>query len=178
MRLKYVNITIGLSGFFLLAMATIAHAQSSLEEDFDSSSKSWQEIALQLPAAPLAENLLPFYVSAIATQSFAIDAKSLTVGTDGVIRYTLMARSESGVQNISYEGVRCESWEKKLYAFWHQTGNWSRSRRDRWEQVERNIANRPQAALIKDYMCEGKTIAGNAEQILERIRMKKALAPS
>src|SRR4051812_48213652 len=89
-------LTHGLMLKLLVAFAGMAgsvamvHAQSRFEEDFDNENKPWQEIAIQLPAAPMAENLLPFYVSATATQSFAIDAKSLTVGADGVIRYTLL----------------------------------------------------------------------------------------
>src|SRR3979490_272515 len=79
-------LTRGLMSKLLVAFAGMAsavamvHAQSRFEEDFDNENKLWQEIPIHLPAAPTAENLLPFYVSATATQSFAIDAKSLTVG--------------------------------------------------------------------------------------------------
>lgn len=161
-----------------LSAAAIVHAQSRFEEDFDDEDKPWQEIAVQLPAAPVAENLLPFYVSATATQSFVIDAKSLTVGTDGVIRYTLVATSATGAKNISYEGIRCQSFEKKLYAFGHPDGSWSRSRRDKWEPIVRNAANRQQATLALDYFCQGLTVAGTAATMLDRIRMQRSLSPA
>jgi len=112
--------------------ASVVHAQSNFEEEFDNQDKAWQEIAFQLPAAPRAENLLPFYVSATATQSFAIDAKSVAVGTDGVVRYTLVTTSASGAKNVSYEGIRCQLLQKKLYAFGHADGSWARSRRDQF----------------------------------------------
>lgn len=159
-------IAIGIT--FLLSSA--AQAQSGFEEDFDDQDKPWQEITVQLPAAPLPENLLPFYVSPTATQSFAIDTKSLTIGSDGVVRYTLVAQSPSGVKNISYEGIRCQSNERKLYAFGRQDGTWSRSRRDKWEPISSNAANRQHAALAQDYLCQNGIVTGTAAQLLAKLR--------
>ena len=161
----------------LLAFTAAVHAQSRFEEDFDDKDKPWQEIAVQLPPAPLPENLVPFYVSATATQSFSIDTKSLTVGQDGVIRYTLVATSDSNAKNISYEGIRCATFERKLYAFGRSDGSWSRSRRDQWEWIHSNTNNRQHAALAKDYFCTEKTIAGTADDIVKRIRNNRTLAP-
>lgn len=161
----------------LLALASAAHSQSRFEEDFDDKDKPWQEIAVQLPPAPQPENLVPFYVSATATQSFAIDTRSLTVGPDGVIRYTLVATSDSGAKNVSYEGIRCATYERKLYAFGRSDGNWSRSRRDQWERISSNAANRQHAALAKDFFCEEKMVAGTADDMLRRIRQNQTLAP-
>jgi hypothetical protein len=159
----------------LAQAATVTHAQSSFEEDFDDYEKPWQEVAVQLPPVPQAKNLLPFYVSPTATQSFAIDAKSITVGADNVVRYTLVATSSSGAKNISYEGIRCQLLQKKLYAFGHADGSWSRSRRDQWEPISGNAANRQHAALAGDYFCEGRTVAGNPAQMVNRIRKSGAL---
>lgn len=162
----------------LAASAGFCHAQSTFDEEFDDENKPWQEIAIQLPAPPAAANLLPFEVSGNATQSFAIDAKSLTLGSDGVIRYTLVATSPAGARNVSYEGIRCASFERKLYAFGHPDGHWSRSRNDQWQRIVRNAANRQHAVLFKDYFCDGLTVAGNAEQMLERIRHQRPLSDS
>jgi hypothetical protein len=160
----------------VLTGTAIASAQSQFEEDFDDKDKPWQEIAIQLPAAPKPENLARFYVSPTATQSFAVDTPSLTVGSDGVIRYTLVAISESGAKNVSYEGIRCASYERKLYAFGQPDGTWSRSRHDQWERISSNTSNRQHAALAKDYFCLEKTIAGKAEEMIERLRHNKPLA--
>lgn len=165
-------------GILLMIAATAqAQAQSRFEEDFDDMDKPWQEIAVQLPPAPLPENLAPFYVSATATQSFSIDTKSLTIGEDGVIRYTLVAISDSGAKNISYEGIRCATYERKLYAFGRSDGGWSRSRRDQWERILSNAGNRQHAALAKDFFCTEKTIAGTANEMIKRIRGNQTLAP-
>lgn len=160
----------------LLALAT-AHAQSRFEEDFDDKDKPWQEVAVQLPAPPQDGDLAPFYVSATATQSFAIDTRSVSLGEDGVIRYTLVAVSNNGAKNVSYEGIRCATYERKLYAFGRQDGSWSRSRRDQWERISSNAANRQHAALAKDFFCMEKSIAGRAQDMVRRLRQGQPLGP-
>lgn len=159
----------------MLLLAVGADAQSRFEEDFDDKDKRWQEVAIQLPAPPKPENLLSLDVSRTTMQAFAIDAASISVGSDGVIRYTLVATSDAGARNVSYEGIRCGSYERKLYAFGQPDGSWTRSRRDQWERITGNAVNRQHAALAKDYFCEGLTIADKAEELADRIRNKRPL---
>jgi hypothetical protein len=83
-----------------------ASAQTAVEEeDFSMLDKSWKEVALKLPAAPQDGNLLPIYVGPTATQRFALDSKSISVGKDGVVRYTVVSTSAGGAKNISFEGA-------------------------------------------------------------------------
>ncbi len=159
-------------------MHSAAFAASDFEEDFDDPNKPWQEIAIQLPAAPQEQELLPFEVSGNTTHRFFIDPKSVSVGSDGVIRYTLVTVSSNGARNISYEGLRCETFEVKRYAFGQPDGNWSRSKRDQWQWIVRNAANRQHAVLARDYMCQEKVIADSAERIVARIRSGQSLNPS
>lgn len=157
---------------FFLALGP-SHAQSQFEDEFDEAEKPWQEIAIELPAAPSAEDLIPFQtVSAVATQSFAIDPKSLTAGSDGVVRYTLVSTSAAGAKNISYEGIRCHSMERKLYAFGHPDGTWSRSRRDKWERIPRHTTNNHHATLALEYFCDGRAIAGDADELINRLKTR------
>lgn len=174
---KHPSVPSVLTVLALLLVTSGSWAQSRFEEEFDDTDKPWEEIAIQLPAAPALENLLPLYVSPTATQSFAIDAKSLSVGSDGVVRYTLVAKSREGATSVSYEGIRCLSYEKKLYAFGRPDGSWSRSRRDQWEPISNNVANRQHASLAQDYFCQEKMVAGKAEDMVARIRNQSSLAP-
>jgi hypothetical protein len=164
------------AAILLLSASASAIAQSNFEEEFDDADKPWQEVAVQFPTAPATENLLPFPVPTSTTQSFAVDARSVNLGADGVIRYTLVATSENGARSISYEGIRCTSYERKLYAFGQPNGSWSRSRRDKWERITGVGANRQHAALAKDYFCQELTVAGTAEQMVERIRQNRPLS--
>jgi hypothetical protein len=161
----------------LAACATLSWAQSHFEEDFEDADKPWQEVAVQLPPTPSDANLLPFDVSATATQRFAVDANSISVGEDGVVRYTLVAISPSGARSVSYEGIRCSTFEKKTYAFGHPDGSWSRSRRDQWESIPRNAANRQHATLAQEVFCDGRTVAGNREAMQKRLRSGQPITP-
>ncbi len=165
------------TGLALVFCTIVAHAQSGFDEEFDDGDKPWEELAIQLPPAPKQANLLPFDVSPTATQTFAIDPGSLTVGVDGVIRYTLVSTSPSGATNISYEGIRCQTYEYKRYAFGQADGTWERSRRNKWETIHGYAGNRPQAALAKDFLCLEQTVAGKADDMINRIRNKRTLAP-
>lgn len=152
-----------------------ALAQTSFDEQFDEENKPWQEIAIQLPPAPLAGDLQPFDVSATTTQTFALDEKSLSIGTDGVIRFTLVTTSRAGARNVDYEGIRCTSFERKMYAIGRADGVWVRSRQDQWAPIVNNAMNRQQAALAKDYFCAGSSISGSRDDILRRLRRHDTL---
>lgn len=161
----------------LMALPLLANAGATIAEQdaLDGENKSWEESAVNLPAPPKKENLFSFYVSPIATIDFAVDAKSVSVDKDGVVRYTLVATSRTGATNISYEGIRCQSAEKKLYAFGQSDGSWSRARRDAWDVIRESGANRQHATLALEYFCDGGSVAGKAETIVERLRRKKPL---
>ena len=162
---------------FALTQMTIAQ-QMEFNKNYagsDEDTKPWEEIKAILPPAPKAEDMLPFYVGPTATQTFAIDSKSLSIGMDGVIRFTLIAASSSGAKNISYEGIRCASFEKKIYALGLNDGTWSSSRRDDWEGIERGNRNRQHAALALDYFCSNLTIAGKEADMLQRIKYRTPL---
>ncbi|MDY7545637.1 CNP1-like family protein [Glaciimonas sp. Gout2] len=147
------------------------------DDDFDDEVKTWQELAVQLPAQPEPASMVSFYVSPTSIMKFAIDIKSITVGTDGVVRYTLISTSSGGAENVSYEGIRCQTAERKLYAFGHKDGTWSRARLSKWQQITDVNANRQHAALFKDFLCQNGTIAGKVTDIQTRLRDNRPLKP-
>jgi len=115
--------------------------------------KSWHEREVELPAFPQDADLLGFYVSAVATNRYLIDAKSLSVGDDGVVRYTLVVLTAGGATNISYEGIRCAAREVKLYATGRDDRTWAAVRDPVWRLIENKPVNRHHAALSHDYFC-------------------------
>jgi hypothetical protein len=135
-----------------------------------------EELPWQLPAAPLEENLLPFYTSTTTGQSFAIDAKSLSVDKDGIIRYTMVGTSAGGAKNVSYEGIRCATMEKKLFAFGHADGSWAKARDPQWDAIPTKGANLQHANLAVDYLCKNSLSPGNTKQILGDLRYHRAPA--
>lgn len=124
-----------------------------LRDNDDPDAPPWEEEAMQLPAFPQEGNLREFYVSATATHRFYIDASTLGVGKDGVVRYALVVRTSGGATNTSYEGLRCESREFKIYATGNRDGKWMPARRSIWRPIENKPTNRQHAALSRDYFC-------------------------
>lgn len=162
----------------LLAICAGALAQS-FDEEFDDEEKPWQEIAVQLPPTPQQQNLAEFYLSPNATMKAYVDLNSVSIGTDKVVRYTVLTKTEGGAVNVMYEGMRCETWEKKTYAFGHPDGKWSRSRRDKWQPIRDIGANRIDGALFRDYFCDGKMIADNEnlKSIVNRLKTQTRIDP-
>ena len=125
------------SSVFILLSALAACARPSLGDNDSKSvfdNKTWEEQKASLPPFPKSENLAPIYVGP-TTFEFLVDTASVSVNEDGTIRYTLIARSSSGAMNVSYESIRCETYERRLYALGRADGTWSQARNSRWVPI-------------------------------------------
>lgn len=107
---------------------------------------------VKLPAYPKADDLVGFFVSSASDFKFFIDAKSLSIRSDGVVRYTLVARSPAGVDNVTYEGIHCNSSAYRIYATGHADRSWSK-RTTAWRPIEPKSVARWRNALLGDYFC-------------------------
>jgi hypothetical protein len=136
---------------------------------------TWTENKVDtLPPLPQASNLLPFNVSQNTPLTFAVDKASVTVGDDGVVRYTVVASSPSGARNVNYEGIRCDTYEWRRYASIDDNGTgWDRGTAFEFRRIENGELNAYQAALYQDYFCASKLPIGTAKQIVENIRYKR-----
>ena len=164
-----------ISNFLLVLLALLAPYASSANTDDADTDALKAESPVVLPAPFQKNNLLSFYVSPTTTLDFAVDAKSVSVTEEGIVRFVIVVTSQSGASNISYEGIRCSTGERKLYAVGQTNGSWTAARRDVWETIIDRGINRQHAALAKDYFCETGMVAGKAEVIVDRLRKKKAL---
>jgi hypothetical protein len=132
--------------------------------------KPWEEQKLQMPPYPKDEAVVKFQVSGATTFDFFVDLASVSVGKDGVIRYTLIARSDSGAKNVSFEGIKCKGRESKLYAFGRADGTWSQARDPKWARISGIQANRQHATLADDFFCPGRQIVGSTKEAVEALR--------
>jgi hypothetical protein len=137
----------------LLCLPLAAHAEwGEFEREFDQD-KPWVEVAAQLPAYPKAENLIPFNVTSASRNTYFVDAESISVGADNVIRYTVVIEAAGGARNVSFEGLRCESAERRLYAYGHPDGTWSKARNAGWEDIKLRSQLSYRKALYEDHFC-------------------------
>jgi hypothetical protein len=80
------------------------------------------------PAFPKPENLIEFYVGPVTTNKYFIDASTLSVGSDRIVRYVLVVRTSGGASNVSFEGINCKELTWKHYATGRSDGTWTKSR--------------------------------------------------
>lgn len=137
--------------------------------EFDNE-KPWVEMQANLPAYPRQENLLPFFVSAATDNRFYIDALSISVDKDAVVRYTLLVKSPEGAVNVTFEGIRCATHEKRIYAFGRADDSWSKARFSKWEPIQYADRNRQHHVLYDDFFCPSGLVVNSPEDAVNALK--------
>ena len=154
----------------LCCLPIVAYAAPyDYEDEFDGE-KPWVELQTQLPAYPKPENLLAFDIGPTSKHHYSVDALSITVGQDGVVRYSLVVKSSAGAMNVSYEGIRCDTGERKLYAFGRSDNTWSKARVSKWEALERVAQHYPQRELARYFFCPERSIVKTSEEAVKALK--------
>lgn len=130
--------------------------------------KSWHEERVALPPYPKPGNLIEFDAGPTDFRFF-VDAASLSVGDDGVVRYVLVARSPQGTENVSFDGLRCSSGEYKIYAIGRSDHSWARNRDADWRSTAQR-AGRWHRVLANDYFCPGKSPIRTVSEGVEALK--------
>jgi hypothetical protein len=144
-------------GRFRVSIWGDSYGLADFERDFDDDTKAWKEVQASIPPYPKAENLIPFEVSSATRNKHFVDLPSVSIGADGVVRYTVVVKSPAGAETVSFEGMRCESGERKLYAFGRADGQgggeWSRNRYARWDAIKGRQQTGYHRELYFHYFC-------------------------
>lgn len=149
-------------------VGTPAHS-AGFDDEFDE--KPWAEVEVQLPAFPADASLIPFSVGAVTDTQYFVDADTLSVGEDGVVRYVAVVVSASGVRNISYEGMRCATAERRLYAFGRADRTWSKARNNQWLKI-RGGSNNHIVELYTGYFCKTGYMVSSADEARRALRVR------
>jgi len=162
-----------LCGF--LAMVSISsQAQYRTADPADANDpdapRFWEEAEIKIPTAPPSKDLKPFYVSPTTQLKFALDTPSIVFGKDEVIRYVVVITSSSGAQQVTYEGIRCEKYEWRLYATMQSDGKWSKSPNSRWQVIKNTSYNSYHAALVRDAFCDNSIPRRSAKEIIPLLK--------
>lgn len=155
-----------------LCLALVSCAQEPpLQSDWERAhqEQNRQEDTVALPPYPERANLVEFEVDAGPDFHFLVDATSLSVGSDGIVHYVLVARSPEGVENDSFEGLRCRDGEYKIYATGRSDRTWSKARDPRWRPVEQS-AGSWHRTLADDFFCPQRTPIRTAAEGVDALR--------
>jgi hypothetical protein len=167
MKLRQLAWTAGLFWVFA-ASAT----QRGMPEDIGGvpEQKAFSEDELKLPPLPEEGALIEFRPRGSSSNRYYIDRDSVSLGEDRVVRYTALVRSRNGVDNISYEGLRCKDAKYKVYAYGTPKGEWKEARGPQWRDVGVSVGNF-RFSLFKDYLCDSEAVAGrNAADLVLNLR--------
>lgn len=157
----------------------VAVAQEEEEPDWfmDSATEYvWVEQNLKLPAYPQDETLLEFDVDRPDSRfRYFLDVSSLSIGKDdGIIRYTLVIESNQGSRNVFFEGMRCDSWDYKSYAYGGRDNTFKVVRVPTWKRVSNTGAVKFRYDLMNTYLCDSG-IANSLATIVESIQSGNAI---
>lgn len=150
----------------LMALLALATTPVGAADDDET---PWQEGTAALPVYPAEKNLLAFSDGSLTSNRFFIDGSTLKLDDDGVFRYTLVIRSASGAENVSFEGMRCANMQYKIYAY-GSNGNWTSARDPQWRPVQDRTYNRYHATLAQEYLCRNGEPIRDTREALELLR--------
>ncbi len=127
---------------------TIPCAEADYEEE-------WKELNVPVPVVAKDSdfNLLAV-TEADSRYQYYLAENSISLGADGVTRYTVAVVSGNGVRNIFYEDLRCYTDEIKTYAYASNRGTFRPARNSRWRPVANKGVRAYQDYLTKGLICD------------------------
>ena len=134
--------------------------------------KPWVEIQGQLPSYPKSEHLLEFDAGPASNNLHFVDSSSISVGEDGVVRYSLVVKSPAGAMNVTYEGIRCQTNERKVYAYGRANNEtWAPATMGKWVDLENIKQNYAQRALYRYFFCPfGIGMVKDADEAVQALK--------
>lgn len=134
-----------------------------------------QEMEVALPPFPQSKDLITVDTGPTSRQHFEIDAKTLTIVDDNIVRYSVVATSSSGSKNIGFEAINCTYGTLRHYAYGTADGKWVRATGDKWQRISSMSRNQLHYTLAEFFFCQGATVAGSVSDITGRIRANRPL---
>ncbi len=141
-------------GMLLLTVSLASHAGDWGKFDIEfEEAKPWDELQAQMPGAPKSENLVRIDIGPAVSHHYFVDKTSISSGSDGVVRYSIIVKATGGAQTVNFEGMRCASGEWKLYAFGRPDGAWVRNKYARWSVIKDRETAGYHRELFYHYFC-------------------------
>ena len=129
-------------------------------------------VELPTPAPPplRTDKLVPVVSPAQSAVAIGIDPASISILSDGIVRYVAVARSLSGsAVNATYEGIRCSTAEVKLYARHFAEGEWQLQQTPTWVSLYESRA-RTSLAIARAGVCQDASANLSPQKILLDMR--------
>jgi hypothetical protein len=160
----------GLLGLLLISPLSPARDRPFVDEPeetlgSDIVEKTWKEGEVSLPERYQEKNLQAFRIGERSNFRYFIDRESLQTSEDGVTRFILVIRSRSGVDNSSYEGIRCGQREYRVYAYGGPKG-FKRIPGSDWRHIPKSGRENYRNYLYQDLICNTYTGKPNSPGVV------------
>jgi hypothetical protein len=134
-------------------------------------SEKWSESdRIEYPDVPRQANLVPLDSELIGgDHDYFIDRASVSMGEDGVLRYTIVVRPPKGAGNVLYEGIRCATAEYKTYAYATSSGEFRPLTAQVWRKLKTKAYNDYHRVLAERYVCDQGGATLSEKQVQKRI---------
>ena len=159
-------LALALAGAFAAASAADLGAPPGTPDNSNiPDTPEWKELDAPAPPPLRTQGLIPIEVSGTSLR-FGVDPASISVGTDRVVRYVVVAQSSSGAINAMYEGLRCDGGLVKVYARYSPGQGWVPASDAEWQPVRAGTAiTRHSLAIARGGACKDTAPNGTASQI-------------
>lgn len=159
MHCRSLALALALGGTVAAASAQVAAADSG-----------WQEAAAPPPPALRTSGLLPLDVSGSSLR-FGVDPDSITIGSDSVVRYVVVASDADGLVSAMYEGLRCGTAEVKTYARHNQgSSGWVPARDADWQPLRGRGGARHSLVFARSGACDHNAPNRPASKIVRELK--------
>src|SRR3954470_854954 len=95
----------------------------------------WQEAEAPPPPALRTQGLVPLDMGRGTDLRWGVDPESITIGTDRIVRYVVVAQGQDGAVNGIYEGIKCGTGEVRVYARHARDGQWVPAKSADWKSL-------------------------------------------
>lgn len=131
----------------------------------------WKELQVAPPATFNSSRMIPIEMPRYVTVKVGVDPDSLQVGSDGIVRYVVLAISDSGNVNAMFEGIWCRAGEVKTYARFGSDGKWHATEDSQWRPLNGNQRSMHALALARQGACDGRaTTSASPAAIIRKLR--------
>ena len=128
-----------------------------------------------LPEFPQAANVIELDPDVFGTGARVfLDTAAISQTDDGAVHYTVLIVSASGVSNVFFEAIRCESDEWRSFAYATRQGEFRPVADTSWRTLKAGGATEYRRTLARVYVCANERAPDRARYLLRTLLKKPA----
>jgi hypothetical protein len=128
-----------------------------------------REAPVKFPPYPKEQDLLRFEMHPRTAFEYFVDGSSISIVDGGIVRFAVVLRTASAV-NVSYEGYRCASRERRTYGRANRDGTWIAAKDSGWVSVGPREVSGFRHELYWHYLCPGKRPISSVREGIDALR--------